>query len=772
MAGNSGGTRARGEYLLHEGRLRKMLSNMYIAIIGSVDNSRTILEIMPGEIAEESYAGHDRTRSSMKDMCGWLQSMSMLVKDPKIYGTVFLDPIRTAARMRLALPHIQPSSTTVEAFVFAKMTYYDSEFKSRRHILSVVAPGLQAPMTVRMPGDEEAMQYGYHNFEKCQPIPLVNRIHQITGRASPTKREVNLAEFEYLYTALDDIQHLERSLEMECFCEVPTLDEEKKRCLAAPFVTFGTIQSVRGQSIVIRSLDETKSIKMSATEQFSELSGAAPDDFEGKTVRVLGSQRYEPDRDQGNDPEDPAVYAMEAGDKADLLIQEECGRVRLRGHVSVASVPASTRKGLLALRCISSAGSTASYIYRAPEDKIKGHFVNAHRKIRDLRSEARINAVQVTEEQVVDKRKSGIKGMIALLTSKAYAPLSRVLLGIIMQNDMNGEYNVDTAADSLRMQVGYYRRQISFLRHLGIVEKDKGAGSVTKKGMRVAEGVAIKMASRIPPSDIPWVMHPDAFVKYGIPPSLTFGMLKSQNLGDYTRATVDGRASGVCWERRSAGDAVEEGNGSAGQHKRLRISVLAAMGSVQHPLATSKIAELVRAGGGQASAFAIGLMLSYLSNGDQGTVRRDGDTWEYTIAARVHDLFDMDREGTLSVDDVAARIRVGAVRKGEVFKAVEALENNGIIGQIGNGFTHNSGIESKKEALARADTKRLIIGMFTDRNAIDDDDIIDFVTRALDAAGDTRDSLGKTTYVREILNEMEGEGTIWLNGRTVVRNGA
>lgn len=774
MAGSGSGTKARGEYLLHEGRMRKMLSNMYVAFSGSADNSRTMLEMMPGEVGKNNCAGHDVVRSSMKDMCEWLHDMSMLSKDPKIFGAAFLDPIRAAAQMRLELHRITPSSTTVEALVFAKMPYFDNTFKSGRCILSVVAPCLRAPMTIRVSKDEESIRYGYYTFENCQPIPLVNRIHQTTGNLSPSARIVRLTEFDYLYTALDDIRHLERSLEMECFCEAPTLEAQKKRRLAAPFVTFGTVHSVRGQSISIQSLDETKTVRMAATEQFLELSGATPCDFEGKVVRLLGTQRYEPDRDQGSDPEYPAVYAMEEGDKTDLLVQEECGRVRLRGRVNVDSIPAAVRKDLLSLRCISHAGPTASYDYRAPEDGIMARFVDAHSRIRDMRYGAKINAVQVTEERVIDRRKSGINGLIALTTSKTHSALSRIFLNIIMQNDVNGEYSADAAVASLRMHAGYYRRQMSFLRHLGVIESGNGnAKNVTKKGRQVAEGIALKAAGRIPRPDIPQIMHPDALVKRGIPPSLTLGMLKSQSLGDYTRATVDGRATEVCWKRGCEGDAVaEEDGGAASQYERLRAGTLAVMGSVSYPLAALKIAELARAGGEEPSAFAVGLLLSDLSNDGQGTVRLDDDVWVYTVEARVRDLFDKARDCTLSVDEVVAQIKVGAVRKDEVSKALEALADNGTLRPMGGGFTHNSGIEPKKEALARAGTKKMIAGMFSNRNAVDDEDIIAFVTGKLAAAGDTRNSLDKAVYVREILNEMEGEGVIWLNGRTVVKGDA
>lgn len=749
-----------------------MLSNMYAAFIGSADNSRVILEVMPGEVGKGDYTGHDGARSSMKDMCEWLHSTYVLAKDPGIYRSVFLDPIRITAKMRLELSSINPSSTTIEALVFAKTSYFDRTFQSRRCILSVVAPGLRAPMTVRVSEDEESIRHGYHNFENCQPIPLVNRIHQTTGKLSPSERAVSLAGFDYLYTALDDIRHLGRSLEMECFCEVPTLEAGKKQCLAAPFVTFGTVHSVRGQSVSVQSLDGTKTVRMAATEQFSELSGATPDDFEGSIVRLLGTQRYVPSRDQVSDPEDPAVYAMEVGDKASLLVQEECGKVRLRGRVSAASISPTVRKDLSSLRCILYAGHTVSYVYSAPEDEVMACFVNAHSKIRDLRSKTKINAVQVSEAQVIDKRKSSINGLISLSTSKAYAPLSKVLLDIIMQNDMSGEYSADAAVELLCMQAGYYRRQMSFLRYLGVVEKDKGAWTVTKKGMRVAEGIALKAAGRIPQPDIPQVMHPDAFVKRGIPPSLTLGMLKSESLGRYTRATVGGYATNVCWKQECGRDEVEENRESARQYERHRTGVLAAMGSVPHPLAVSKIAEMVRARGGEASVLTIDLLLSDLSNDGQGPVKRDGDTWVYTIVARVHDLFDKERDVTLSVDEVVARIKVGAVRKGEVSEALEALMNNGTLRQMGGRFTHSSKIESKKEALARADTRNMITGMFSGRNAVDDDEIIDFVTRALGTAGDTRDPLDRVAYVREILNEMEREGAIWFNGRTVVKEGA
>lgn len=753
--------------MLHERPLRKALSNMYAAFVGSVDNSKAIMETMPGDIEEDSYAGHEHTRLSMKKLCEWLHSISMLTKDAKSYDDAFLDPIRAVAGMRLTLSRNQPSTTTIEALVFAKTSYFDRMFKSERTVLSVIAPGLQAPMTVRVSVGAESVRYGYHAFENCQPMPLVNRIHQTAGKMSPSGRAVILAEFDYLYTALADIQRLKKSLEMECFCEVPSSDAGKRRRLAAPFVTFGIVQMVRGRFVYMQSLDGTTTTRMAAAEQFAELSGAAPCDFEGRTVRLLGAQWYESGRDQDDDPEDPAVYAMEV-DKASILrVQEECGRVRLRGNISLTSVPATARGDLLSLRCISRAGSTASYSYRVPEDEIMGHFVKAHSRIRAQRSGARINAVQMTEEQVIDRRKSGIRGLVALATSKKHASLSRVILDRIMQGDMRGEYSAEAAAKSLHMRPDHYSRHLSFLRHLGVVEKGDGSWPVTKKGRRVAEGISLEMASRISQTGMPQVMHPDVLAERGIPPSLALGLLRSQSLGKYARATIDGRATDIYWEKAQEG-AAKSGR-AAGQYESLKAAVLAAMGSVAHPLAVPKIAEMIRAGGGRASALVIGMMLSDLAGSGERPVKPDGDTWVYTTAARVRTLFEKDRDAILSVDDMVARTMVGVVRRDEVSEAVGDLVSGGFLMKLGNVFTHNSKIESKVEALARADTRRKIVGMLSSCNAMDDDDLIAAVAGALDAAGDTRDAIDKAAHVRGVLNKMEADGKIWFNGRMVGR---
>ena len=768
MAVSSGSSKSRGEYLLHERPLRKMLSNMYAAIIGSVANSRMIIETLPGDIGEDCYEGNDLTRLSMKSLCEWLGSVYVLTKDAKAFGQAFLDPIRTAAEMRLEMSREEPSSTTVEGLVFAKMAYNDKAFKSERIVLQVIVPDLQAPMTVRVSKDDESVRHGYYVFEKCQPMPLVNRMHQTTGKMSPSRRTISLAEFDYIYTALADISHLERSLEMECFCEVPSTDAKRRRRLAAPFVTFGTVQMVRGQSISIRSLDETRTVQMAATEQISELSRAPPCDFEGKAVRLLGAQWYEPSGGEDGDAERPVIYAMESDKIETLRVQEECGKVRLRGSVGLNSVPAPVRKSLSALRCISCAGSAILYSYRTPNDEIKRYFVKAHSGIRKKRASGRINAVQIKEEQVIDKIKSSIKGLISLSTSKKYNVLSRVLLDRIMQGDISGEYDVDVSADRLQMKPNQYRRQVSFLRHLGIGEKGGNSWSVTKKGKQVAEGIALKIAGSIPAADVPQVMHPDALLKHGIAPSLALNMLENQQLKNFTRVVVEGCATGMFWERVQEG-GTPAGGESTVQYKSLRASVLSAMGSVAHPLAVPKIAEIVRASGGQASAYMIGLLLSNLANEGQKPVRRDGDTWAYSTTARVRDLFEKYTDSIMSTDDVVEKINVGAVRRDEVAEAIEEISMSGIVVRLDGRFTHNSGIESKREMIARADTKKLIVGMFKKRNSIDDDEIIAAVTRTFDAAGDTRSAMDKMADVRQTLNEMEAEGIIWFNGRMVVK---
>lgn len=831
-------SRTSGEFQLRENIVREALRNMYNAFDSTV-NSHLIMEKIPGEIAEDEFKGDDNQRRQMRALCGWLHTISLLTKNDEVYQSTFLDPVRAAAHARLRMAGTATRSTSLEALVFACKPYYDSIYKVTRTMMSVVAPSLQAAMTVSVTSrDKKDSFYGYHVFDHCQPIPLVNRIHQTVGNVQQSTRQINLGEFDYLYTALDDIHRLSRSLEMESFCEVPSTSTDEDRRLAAPFVTFGKVVWADGPSVRVQQLDGSGQVTMMAVDQVSTLSGSPPESFEGKPVRILGVQWYEPSGKQNLPPEHPAIYCIEASNNVDTLrIQEECGRIRIRGSVHPSKIPADLRVAVTKLRCIHATEKSVSYVYRQSSDTVVSYFLDAQSKIRGLRTAMKINAVQVTEDQVIDQQKSGVNGLAKLIMSQDCRGLRIALMDFVAQNDIYREYGENVVCKALEMTPEQRRRRMSFLRYLGIMKREREDDwSLTKKGKGVAMSVALKLADGIPSTDLPAVMSPDTLVDKCIPPSLALNIIRNGELGKYEPGRINGTATETQWINGNAQAKAAEESRAFEIYTSLKRRVLAIMGSRDNPLAAAKIAD-IQGDRSRASTFTIHLLLTELSKA--GKVKLDGDTWEYPVMMRVSDLFDRAGGETIHKDDVVKMINVATspARRSEVDAAVDALVMDGRVSHRGHGFinsdymrakkdelkhevielfnrekaellyegdvvkkikggagwepeiralidtlvldgiivqiehgkfTHNSEIKSKKDTVFRAKLKKVAMGMFTGED-VEYDVMIDALVDMLDSDVVQGDHMVKATYVRSVLNEMEDDDQIWLNGNRYVK---
>ena len=767
------GAGKRGEYLLHEDNLRTMLTNMYNAF-WPLENSRNVIEKQPDKISDAEYAGDDLTKNSMRGLCEWLSDMSMLTKDDETYRAVFLDPVRIVATMRLDLSRMATSSADTDTLVFAQMPYFDKKFNAPRTIISTVAPGLQAPMSVRVSVDGNATyNHGYHLFESCQPMPLVNRIRQTAGTVRPNERPIDLSEFDYLYAPLGDVASLGQSLEMENFCEVPSTDAKPRQRLAAPFVTFGTVEMVSGPSVHVRSLDGKIHVKTVAEKQVSELSGGPHTDFEHKSVRILGAQWYEPSGKHARIPEDPAIYCIEVDDDLDALrLQEACGRVRVRGSIGADEIPDDLHKKLLRHSSISATERRISYARRLTGNAVHSHFLNAADSIRQLRSRYKINTAQITEEQVIDRRKSSINGLANTVTSKRYGALGTSLMGFVMQSDTSTEPSANADVKSPDVEPDHHRMHMSRLRRFGIVDKTEGDWHLTKRGKDVAKQVAGILASRIPTKSFPSVLSLDAFMADGIPPSLMLALLRSRALGEYDPAQLSDGKTDLYWIRQDLSSKGKKDDTIA-MFDALRRNVLDTMGRVSFPPTAAWIEDNMQAKNETpASAFTIKMLLSEMSKDGDGPVRPDGESWEYTVLARVRDLFEREKEKTMSSDMVAMKISMGAARKPEIVLAIKSLERANTVVQIKEGvFTHNSNVESKKDAQRDKELEKAIMDALSTQGEVDDDSMMNILVKFLGDAGMAGDAMDKVERARGVLNRMEEDGRIWLNGSRIVKQG-
>jgi len=256
---------------------------------------------------------------------------------------------------------------------------------------------------------------------------------------------------------------------MENFCEIESVQSEIKHHMGFPFVSFAKVLSVSPPQVILKGFGEEKVLKILVSDHFYKNSEREdPKKFEGRYVRFFGVQWYNARSKNAIKFEMAELFLMqEENDKERLKFENVAGMIRLRGKMSQLEVENMLGKEMNQDDCIEIKDGIARFRYSSSHDKICADFIDAMSKIRQLREKLKLNSIQVTEDQVIDKKKMSVLGLASLV--KHHKILYDILLDYLFQFDRNGEYSIDAAVSSLdSWPEGIIKKKISFLKYLGI----------------------------------------------------------------------------------------------------------------------------------------------------------------------------------------------------------------------------------------------------------------------------------------------------------------
>lgn len=755
-------------YLLHEQRLSNMMTSLYLAIIGANENAVLLQREDPWDIDPERFRGTELTRHGMSQICEWLELLKLFTKNEEIYNEQFLEPIRLMSKLVQSYRDMSKRSTELEGWVFSRSKPAADVFSNEKRVtLSMVVPKIQTVMAIKVSESvANGIAGGYFVFGGCQPVGLVNRIHQVELQNRLSQKILSLSEFDFLFTPFEYIKKLNSSIEMENFCEVESIQSEIRHHMGFPFVSFAKVLQVTPPMIILKENDGENVLKLLISDHFYKNMGRYdPSVFEGKHVRFFGVQWYDSHSKNAVKFEMPELFFIEEEkDPKRLKFESAAGLVRLHGKIPVSEIENILDGKIESDGCIEINDGMASFRYSGSYDKIVANFLEAMSKIRQYREKLKLNAIQVSEDQVIDKKKMSAIGLASLI--KHHRILYDILLDYLNQFDHIGEYSIDSAISSLNSwSEGIIKRKINFMKYLGIFEDDKTV-RITKGGFKIATLVTEKDLDARFSSISRGIISIKDIEREGIPPSILLDYLRKGKARGYLPVTLNGLKTEMFWTR---GGTVDESRETLiSEYTDSRNEILNVMRSVSFPITPQGIVERMNSNGNSIGRFAVNLFLEEAEKTQR--IRRSGDSWEYTTEARILDMFQSFPQETFDIKTIFEKISIGTIHEKEVLRILDDFKKAKVVSTINGRWTCNVNMVQKTNNALGIKIRRYIMSILDKNKKTDVERLKSYVEGALAKGNIYGSSSERRNAIRAELEKMKNEGIIDMSEFIVSKN--
>ncbi len=688
-------------YFLNELHVRTYLQSLYVSIVGSNENAKTLTQYSPAVINWNLASGNELVRSCLVRAARWLRLVREFARSEDVFNEQFLEPARTAARFLLKTRELQPRTTSHTALLFARSSdFFDRYFNDHVSVLSLVVPELRSVLSLRCrTGISGGLASGMCEIEGVQPIPLVNRMHpaRLSVRQAGKPRS-SLEMFDFLKVSLFDLRHLNVSLSFENFCEVESI-QFGRRHLGVPCVVAGRLESVQHPHFDLTSMGNkevsarfmmTKFLVDQLKGNISGLRG-----FLGRPVRVLGVVWYDP---RSNAPAWPEAFLLEGVDgEVDPLIEDLKGYVRLRGRVSLDSLDSKYNGGL----SVQSLSKTPTLAIGASEVEWKdsgtsqggvaGRFLSSVQDIRGLRLRLghHPRGTTLAPGAVLDRTKLQYFSLAHRIAGDSS------LLGCV-----NGLLRIRDAVGSLPLSMSDMAKalpetsdpavseNLRWLRAMGFLVRSKTDATFSDRALNViylANKPAILSWLRQKFEDKePWVDVLQLDFASDTPPSLLVrGLEELEKAGYISTVSLGNGVGNVLWVKKGA---VPEAKVAAAERageglQRVTSRILTILGSFPNPLGTLRVVELLRREGTMVSHFSMKLLLQYL-RAKGGVDEVEPGMWHYPWKNRILDIFSADPARTFTILELIEKASIPLAQKQDTMKIIGELARKGAIIEV------------------------------------------------------------------------------------------
>lgn len=679
------------------------------AIWKSDINTELLLTEDPWDISRNQFGGNQEDKEKMGNFCEYLEFLKMITKDDSVYKEQFLKPVELSANyLKNTIRGMSgKKSTNLDGWVFAtsRPSRTDKRSENKKVTVSAVFPQLQTVMSVSVEENSTAKKIlQYQEFENCQPIPLTNRIYQTRGVTKiQENKTVDLSEFGFLFTSFSDIKMLGRSIEMENFCEADSKQSEIKQHLAYPFVSFGKIMpSTRGAKIQIKSIAGESNQKFSISEHYN-FKESNPEKLHGKYVRFFGITWYDNNDDSNVSLEKSEIFLVQEEKDVDRLrFENMLGHVRLRSAVSKSEAEKIMGQEVKSEDDYIEIGSNnVKFRYSMPEGYIEKEFVRTTLKIRELRTKYKQSNPIVRKEQLIDPEKLAQKNLKGLV--KSVKTLFDIL--IQLQNEMDVRGTIDKKMlfaifKTRNWDEELIKKRYRWLKFLKLVEEDKINVQLTKLGKDLLlECCTDNFAEFCKTKDM---INLEDVEKYGIPASIFSLYLKGTD-GFQELQLNENVKTATVWIKKGNGQRFDE---IAARLVSKREKILEIMGSVWHPVTVQMLSENFEKDGNHLGSFIISELMAEIE--ETGQIRKDGDSWEYPIHSRVHDLFKKYPDDWFDVVTICKKCLISKEHDWKVEKYLRDYEETGLIKRKDNEWISSVDFDKKISMLKKREIREIV----------------------------------------------------------------
>ncbi len=665
----------------HERNMRAFLSRFYHSIVQSGENAQEMMDIDLDDFAPKNIAGDKDTQNSMKDILRRLDYVRVFFKNDDLFDSQIMDPIRIASDLRKQFANFKGGkrSSSVEGLVFARSRQSD-EIDGDSVTLSMICPELQSVMSIRVSNDSISENNGWMEFEKVQPIVLVNRLHPTPGsktKINQLEKKKDLFEFNFIFSSIRDLDSFSKSLEMENFSEMSSIQSDKRRHLGCTFVSFGKVTHFDEQDITIESLLTGDEFELTvASRNFKKNSpNHIPEDIVGKTVAFLGTTWYEIRGKDDIRMDLPELLDLQICDDEFLLkVSEVVGYVRQRRKSSAHILKNDLKiddKGFEEIcahleksSSIRITGNKTSlellYETESISEPVKSAYVKSLEAIRRLREKARTaDGTPVTQETLVDKSKTNSEGMIRQLyfDCKLHEKIGcKIRLKVLKAVGTYQEASKDGVEvyKLLKMFTDRFhseeiiRSQLWFLKNIvEFIDRKNKKIFLTNNGEKILAKIREKESKEflrnageiVELLTIPEHIHIPSLIKYLENPGNQFSPFEKGS----TRTKV-------FWTKTNS-QTTEIIKNKVDNYLKICREILSLMLTKGYPINSEKILEDLTKRGIRIKMPVLEILLDDIVEGT-GRIRKRGGFYEYVFEARITDFFENNKEGYFTIPEI------------------------------------------------------------------------------------------------------------------------
>lgn len=778
--------------------MRRALTALYVGLIGSSENARSLLDNDVDAIKPEMAQGNQVTTYCFRLSMRWLRYLKEFSVSQKTFSEQFLEPARAVARFILTAREREPYSMTLNGFIFLKSPpFYDKAFRENMCTLAILIPELKSVLSIRCRKQQaDSITVGEYRIHGIQPVPFVNRAHPTKLEIEPLNNTIDPFELSFCKMSFKDLDSIDRLLAFENLSELwseqiydinSTLQGRRLgfvailggKVLSTGSGPYIVMQDPCGSQAFYKFFVNQRVLK-SLNLDLVELEG-----INGKLIKVMvifwyryGSIRFT--------PQYPEIISLRfVNDKTSLIKDDLIGFVRLRDKIDLRLLgdryteinPSSPPKPLTA--------TSTQLIYdfsTLTENRIARIFLEQKALIKSLR-EKMIFEVDKNQErsyfvlpkQVLNEKRLKLKGMAEWIYDNK--PLLHCLLALLMKCDLNGELPTNYKEFVTKYpKFGSFFSLESFLwlKNLDLIYiKKENPIQVSKRGVDVAylalEELVTNQLEKVI-SKINFVDFVGLETKIPVPPTILLKSLRElERKRVATPSVVDGVKCELFWFRY--GKEVTDRINDEMSHKLMFLEeqVMYILNSVHHPLHAIAVLERIRERGQNLSYPALSMVLWRLA--DKKRIENKLDFWFYPLKTRVVNVLEEKPFEAFTTEEIAIKVSYAPMLSHliEVNKILKELELEGVAQEVIDGQwslpLHNNG-DRRQRILENACRKKVLI--LLERSPVKEEELLyNIVSFVLSTKKRIQISESSLQIASEVIRKMLEIGEIIRSGNFI-----